>query len=261
MKQNDTALELRNMSVRFGGLLANDNVTFSVSRGEFFGIIGPNGAGKTTVFNTMTGSVTPTEGDIIYEETSLLKKRPDQIASMGISRTFQNIRLFNQMTALENVEVGLHTKPQYSRLSAFLGLPVVKRVDNEVKQKARELLNRLNLLEYGSFKAGMLPYGIQRKLEIARALASSPRLLLLDEPAAGMNNDECNELVSILSVIHKDFNLTIILIEHHMDVVVGLCDRVCVLNLGKVLMIDKPSEVQSNPDVIAAYLGSRRQVR
>ncbi|MDL2327223.1 ABC transporter ATP-binding protein [Ruminococcaceae bacterium OttesenSCG-928-A11] len=260
MGENKIALEVREMSVRFGGLLANDSVSFKVEEGAFYGLIGPNGAGKTTVFNTITGSVAPTEGDILFCGDSLLKKRPDQIAAMGISRTFQNIRLFSQMTAQENVEIGMHTRPKYSRLSAALGLPIVRRTEREVRQKAAELLERLNLLPYQDMKAGNLPYGIQRKLEIARALATQPRLLLLDEPAAGMNNDECGELVNLLTRIHKDFGLTIVLIEHHMDVVVELCDRICVLNLGKVLTEDAPRQVQDDPRVIAAYLGNRRQV-
>ena len=259
MENSKTMLQVDNMTVRFGGLLANDKVSFSVGQGEFYGLIGPNGAGKTTVFNAITGNVTPAEGDILFNGVSLLRKRSDQIAAMGISRTFQNIRLFSQMTAQENVEIGMHARPQYSRLSAMLGLPIVRRVEREVQQKAEELLARLNLLKYKQMHAGKLPYGIQRKLEIARALATGPSLLLLDEPAAGMNNDECLELVGLLGSIRRDFDLTIILIEHHMDVVVDLCDRICVLNLGKVLTEGTPRQVQDNPDVITAYLGNRRK--
>ena len=221
------AVEVRNITIQFGALKANRDVSFSVKEKEFFGLIGPNGAGKTTMFNAMTGGVVPVEGDILFNGTSVLKKRPDQICHIGISRTYQNIRLFSQMTVEENVEIGLHAVPQYSRLAAFLGLPVVKKVERESKERAGELLNRFGLFSQKDMKAGSLPYAMQRKLEIARALATKPKFLLLDEPAAGMNNDECNELVELLKGVHKDFDLTTILIEHHIDLVVNLCDRLC----------------------------------
>ena len=253
------AVEVRNITIQFGALKANRDVSFSVKEKEFFGLIGPNGAGKTTMFNAMTGGVVPVEGDILFNGTSVLKKRPDQICHIGISRTYQNIRLFSQMTVEENVEIGLHAVPQYSRLAAFLGLPVVKKVERESKERADELLNRFGLFSQKDMKAGSLPYAMQRKLEIARALATKPKFLLLDEPAAGMNNDECNELVELLKGVHKDFDLTTILIEHHIDLVVNLCDRLCVLNLGEVLAQGEPEKVQTNPDVIKAYLGDRRQ--
>ena len=254
----NTVLEVNNITIQFGALKANNNVTFNAKKGEFLGLIGPNGAGKTTIFNAMTGGVKPTEGEILLNGVSILNKRPDQRCHMGISRTYQNIRLFPQMTVEENVEIGLHATPEYSRFAAFLGTPIVKRKNKECKEKARKLLERFDLYQFKDMKAGNLPYGVQRKLEIARALATDPKLLLLDEPAAGMNNDECNELVSLLKKVHKDFNLTTILIEHHIDLVVQLCDRICVLNLGEILTEGIPSEVQSNPKVISAYLGNRR---
>ena len=240
-------IEVRNVTIQFGSLKANSDVSFSVRQGELFGLIGPNGAGKTTMFNAMTGSVTPTQGDILFDGKSVLKKRADEICKMGISRTYQNIRL--------------HAVPQYSRLAAFLGLPVVKRTERETKQRAREFLNRFGLLDKQDMKAGSLPYAMQRKLEIARALATSPKFLLLDEPAAGMNNDECNELVALLQQVHQDFHMTTLLIEHHMDLVASLCDKLCVLNLGKVLRQGTPSQVQKDPEVIQAYLGDRRRKR
>ncbi len=259
--ENHTAIEVRNVTIQFGSLKANSNVSFSVKRGELFGLIGPNGAGKTTMFNAMTGSVLPVQGDILFDGKSVLRKRADEICKMGISRTYQNIRLFPQMTVEENVEIGLHAVPKYSRFAAFLGLPVVKRAEQETKQQAGELLERFGLLEKRNMKAGSLPYAMQRKLEIARALATSPKFLLLDEPAAGMNNDECNELVSLLQKTHQDFGLTTLLIEHHMDLVASLCDRLCVLNLGEVLRQGPPAQVQKDPEVIRAYLGDRRQMR
>lgn len=257
MDERKTVIEVKNITITFGSLTANKDVTFSVKEGEFFGLIGPNGAGKTTMFNAMTGGVTPSGGDITFGGVSVLGKRSDQVCKMGISRTYQNIRLFPQMTVEENVETGLHAVPRYSRLAAFLNLPIVKRVERETKEEANRLLERFGLQEFRHMKAGSLPYALQRKLEIARALATKPKYLLLDEPAAGMNNDECNELVALLRKVHEDFHLTTILVEHHMDLVVSLCDRLCVLNLGEVLKRGVPEEVQNDPDVITAYLGDR----
>ena len=258
MPEQKTVFEVRNVTVKFGGLTASSHVSFDVKKGEIFGLIGPNGAGKTTIFNVITGSILPTEGDIFMENKSLLKLRPDQIARTGISRTFQNIRLFPKMSVSENVAIGFHCKPMYSRIEALLGLPSVKKADQEVERKIKEMLEIFDLIQYADMLAGNLPYGLQRKLEIARALATSPKILLLDEPAAGMNNDECIELSRLLREICTRFNITIILIEHHIDLVVDLCDRICVLNLGKVLKIDKPRVIQSDPEVIQSYLGNRR---
>lgn len=261
MNDTNPALIVKNLTIQFGGLKANDNVSFEVNKGEFFGLIGPNGAGKTTVFNAMTGGAIPASGDILFEGKSLLKRNPDEISRMGVSRTYQNIRLFGKMSAEENVAIGFHSIPEYSRLAALLGLPIVKRKDAEVREKTLRIIEMLDLMDYRHMVAGNLPYGIQRKFEIARALATSPRLLLLDEPAAGMNNDECLELVRLLKNIHQDFGLTIVLIEHHIDFVVELCHRICVLNLGSVLANGTPAETQNNPDVITAYLGKRRSVQ
>lgn len=259
MNNSDNALKVNNLVIRFGGLYAIDNVSMHINKGEFVGLIGPNGAGKTTFFNSITGNLTPTEGTITYQGKSLIKKSPDKISHMGISRTFQNIRIFPKMTVLENVCLPIHSKPTYNLFSAMIGLPSAKKEDERIKQKALDYLNRLGIDKYKDLQAGTLSYGLQRRLEIARALAADLSLLLLDEPAAGMNNDECNELIELLQGIHKDFNLSVMLIEHHIDVVLKLCSRIYVLNLGKLLAEGTPSEIQSNPDVIRAYLGERRK--
>lgn len=255
--QNDV-LRIDNLLIAFGGLRAVDGISIHAEKGDFLGIIGPNGAGKTTFFNSITGNLIPTEGTINFEGKTLIGKSPDQISHLGISRTFQNIRIFPQMTVLENVCIPLHSKPNYNIFAAALGLPSVRKKDAAMKEEALDFLRNLGIEQYSDHKAGSLPYGLQRRLEIARALAAHPRLLLLDEPAAGMNNDECDELVSLLREIHRKYNLTIVLIEHHMDVVFRLCNRIYVFNLGKLLAEGTPQEIQSNPDVIRAYLGERR---
>lgn len=252
-------LNIQDLVIAFGGLRAVDNVSVHVNQGEFLGVIGPNGAGKTTFFNSITGNLVPTSGSIVFEGRSIVRKTPAQISNLGISRTFQNIRIFPKMTVLENVSTALHSIPQYSVLSAVLGLPVVKREQQRVENAAKEFIDILGLSEHAKKQAGALAYGLQRRLEIARALASSPKLLLLDEPAAGMNNDECNELIGLLCWLHQNFNLTTIIIEHHIDIVLRCCSRIYVLNLGRVLAEGNPGEIQTNPDVIKAYLGERRR--
>ena len=253
--------ELKDISVQFGGLRASDHVSFDVKEGEIFGLIGPNGAGKTTIFNVITGNVAPVEGDVLLDGKSLLNLSPDKIARTGISRTFQNIRLFPKMSVAENISIGFHCVPMYSRLEAMLGLPSVRKAEKEVSQKVAEMMEIFGLTQYADMRAGNLAYGLQRKLEIARALATSPKLLLLDEPAAGMNNDECNELVELLLQIYRNNALTIILIEHHIEFVLKLCSKIYVLNLGQLLAQGTPEEIQSNPEVIKAYLGERRSRR
>ena len=255
---SDRVLDVKNLTIRFGGLTANDNVNVHIDKGEFIGLIGPNGAGKTTFFNSITGNLVPTEGEVLYQGQSLAKKLPNQISHLGISRTFQNIRIFPKMTVLENVCLPMHSKPTYSIAEAILGLPSAKKKDAAMKEEAVSYLERLGIDQYKDAEAGSLAYGLQRRLEIARALAAKPTLLLLDEPAAGMNNDECNELAELLRGIHKDYNLTTMLIEHHIDFVLDLCDRIYVLNLGKLLTEGTPSQIQNDPEVIKAYLGARR---
>lgn len=252
-------LNVSNLRIAFGGLCAIDQVSLHVGKGEFVGLIGPNGAGKTTFFNSITGNLIPTSGTITFQGKSLIKKDPAQISHMGISRTFQNIRIFPKMTVLENISISLHSEPTYDIFSAALGLPSAKREDLRIRNEALEFLRCLGIEQYKDHQAGALPYGLQRRLEIARALAAHPKLLLLDEPAAGMNNDECAELVSLLRNIHNQYYLTVVLIEHHIDVVLSLCSRIYVLNLGKLLAEGTPSAIQSNPEVIRAYLGERRK--
>lgn len=259
MFNTSTIFSVKNISVEFGGLKALSDVSFSVHKGEIFGIIGPNGAGKTTLFNVISGSIIPEKGDVLLDGCSLIGKRPDVIARLGVSRTFQNIRLFPKMTVAENVAIGLHSVPSYSRLEAMLGLPKVRKADKEIEQKVNSLIELFGLTEYKNQLAGNLAYGLQRKLEIARALATSPKIILLDEPAAGLNNDECIELAKLLRRIQTDFDVTILLIEHHIDFVVDICERICVLNLGKVLKIDIPVKIQRDEEVIRSYLGNRRE--
>ena len=258
--QTDEILVVKNLTVDFGGVRAVNNVSLSINPGELVGLIGPNGAGKTTVFNLITNAIRATSGEILLNGESILGKSPDKICRLGISRTFQNIRLFPQMTAYENVELGLHSTPHYSLAEAFVRTPRANRIEKDTHKKALELLEIVNLREFGQERASSLPYGLQRRLEMARAMAASPKLLLLDEPAAGMNEDECKELVKLIRRIHEMMKYTIIMIEHHMNVVMDLCRgyRIYVLSLGSLLAEGNPSEIQNNPQVIKAYLGERR---
>ena len=256
----ETILELRNLTVDFGGVRAVNNLSLAVGSGEMIGLIGPNGAGKTTVFNLITNAYQATGGDVLLDGKSLRGLSPDRICHLGISRTFQNIRLFPYMTAYENVELGIHAAPQYSVFEAFLRLPRTRRIKRDVRGKAHELLKMVNLEKHAKAQAGSLPYGLQRRLEIARAMAASPRVLLLDEPAAGMNEDECKDLVQLIRHIHQTQHYTIIMIEHHMAVVMDLCrnSRIYVLTLGSLLTSGGPQEIQNDPRVIKAYLGERK---
>jgi branched-chain amino acid transport system ATP-binding protein len=259
--QNGELLTIKNLTVDFGGVRAVNNVSISLQIGELVGLIGPNGAGKTTVFNLITNAIRPTTGQIMLEGKSILGKSPDKICRLGISRTFQNIRLFPQMTAYENVELGLHSSPKYSLAEAFVRLPHASRIEKNARKRALELLEIVNLREHAGERASSLPYGLQRRLEIARAMATSPKLLLLDEPAAGMNEDECKALVKLIRDIHSTMKYTTLMIEHHMAVVMDLCERIYVLNLGSLLTMGSPKEVQNNPQVIKAYLGERKNAR
>ncbi|MCC8056273.1 ABC transporter ATP-binding protein [Cloacibacillus sp.] len=259
MTSQTPMLDVSHMSIAFGGLRAIEDVSVHVNENEFVGLIGPNGAGKTTFFNSITGYIKPSEGKILFNGENLVRKPPSKIANYGISRTFQNIRLFPKMTVLDNVSIPMHSTPKYSVWAAMLGLPSVKRVQIDTEKRALEFLSIMGLVEHKDRQAGTLPYGLQRRLEIARALAASPKLLLLDEPAAGMNNDECNELIELLRGIYKTFNLTVVMIEHHIDIVMKLCSRIYVLNLGQVLAEGTPKQIQTDPRVIKAYLGERRR--
>jgi branched-chain amino acid transport system ATP-binding protein len=262
-KQTGEVLALKNLTVDFGGVRAVNNVSLSLQAGEMVALIGPNGAGKTTIFNLITNAIKATSGEILLNGQSILGKSPDKICRLGISRTFQNIRLFPQMTAYENVELGLHSTPHYSLAEAFIRTPRARRAEAEARKKALELLEMVNLQDHAKARASSLPYGLQRRLEIARAMATSPQLLLLDEPAAGMNEDECNDLIDLIRRIHTATQYTIIVIEHHMAVVMDLCkdSRIYVLSLGSLLTMGTPTEIQNDPKVIKAYLGERKNAR
>jgi branched-chain amino acid transport system ATP-binding protein len=253
-------LSLRNVSISFGGVRAVHGVSLELRKGELVGLIGPNGAGKSTVLNLISGSVRPTEGDILFKGKSIVGLRPDVLSRIGISRTFQNIRLFPQMTAFENVALGIHGKPLYSFAESFVRTRRAWRAEAEVRERALSLLELVDLTRYAKERAGSLPYGLQRRLELARAMATGPELLLLDEPAAGMNEDECGSLVELIRRIHEESSYGMILIEHHMNVVMELCadSLIYVLNLGEILASGSPREVQADQRVIGAYLGAKR---
>ncbi|MGN1334656.1 MAG: ABC transporter ATP-binding protein [Anaerovoracaceae bacterium] len=284
-------LKLDHVTKRFGGLTAVGDVSFAIKEGEIFGLIGPNGAGKTTIFNLITAVYTLTEGTITFGDKVIaeadpygpgfidgIKRRvmwhpmkPFQIAEAGITRTFQNIRLFKKLSAYQNVLTACHRSASYGLGISFfprkipftnIVFPWAKKIikqEEELREKAEELLKMMGLWEYRDMAASNLPYGLQRKLEIARALALDPKLLLLDEPAAGMNPEETFALLDLIKEIRDKFNLTVLIIEHHMDLIMNLCDRIYVLNFGKFLAEGVPEEIQNNKDVVEAYLGKEEE--
>lgn len=253
----DIVLKLASVTKRFGGLTAVDRFTGYVKNGELLGLIGPNGAGKTTLFNLITGMYEPDEGEMVFFEKKLNGLKPHQITRLGIARTFQNIRLFSDMTVLENVMMAQHCKlhSMFSMFSFVFKAPQALRFERNVRIESEKLLQKVGLLNFAEEKASALPYGLQRKLEIARALATGPKLLLLDEPAAGMNPQETLELMEFIKVIRDEFNLSIIVIEHDMKVIMGICERIYVMDYGKLIAEGTPKQIQSNPLVIKAYLG------
>ncbi len=253
-------LDVKDLSVTFGGLKAVNQFSLDMPKGGLIGLIGPNGAGKTTVFNLLTGVYKPNSGTMELEAengqtVSLIGSEPWKIARLGMTRTFQNIRLFKRMTVLDNVKVSIHPGVKYNPFQAMLRLPVYRREEERIDQQAMELLELLGLQDKAEEMAASLPYGEQRKLEIARALGARPKILLLDEPAAGMNPQETKELTSLIRTIRDKLDITILLIEHDMSLVMSICERLLVLDYGTLIADGSPEEIRTNPQVIKAYLG------
>jgi branched-chain amino acid transport system ATP-binding protein len=253
---NNIVLEAKSLTRRFGGLVAVNDVSFTVNQHEIFGLIGPNGAGKTTLFNLITAFIPLSSGELRYQGANISQLRPHQIAGLGIARTFQNIRLFGELSALENVIIARHLDNKSNLLTGVLGLPPARREEKKSRRKALQLLEMVGLSDRADEKAKNFAYGDQRRLEIARALALEPQILLLDEPAAGMNPNEKQQLSEFIRSLREQFNLTIILIEHHVPLVMGLCDRIAVLDFGQLIALGEPSIVRNDPAVIEAYLGN-----
>ena len=277
---SENVLKINHLTMQFGGVVAVNDLSMEINRGEIVALIGPNGAGKTTAFNCVTGVYEPTNGEILFEgkpiarnhptgrmrklyagtmgdayRGRIIRNTPDQITRRGIARTFQNIRLFKDQSVLDNVKIGLHNQMSYSTLTGILRLPKYRKVEAEMDEKAMELLKVFDLDREAGFLSSNLPYGKQRKLEIARALATNPKLLLLDEPAAGMNPNETKELMETIHFVRDEFDMTILLIEHDMKLVSGICEKLTVLNFGQVLAEGATSDVLHDPQVIKAYLG------
>ena len=248
-------LEVKNLTISFGGLKAVNNFSVSIEKGQLYGLIGPNGAGKTTIFNLLTGVYKPDSGSVELDGHNITGKGTIEINKAGIARTFQNIRLFKALSVLDNVKVGLHNDYKYSTISGIFRLPSYFKVEKQMNERAMELLKVFDLDGEAETLAANLPYGKQRKLEIARALATNPKLLLLDEPAAGMNPNETAELMETIRFVRDNFDMTILLIEHDMKLVSGICEKLTVLNFGSVLSCGETSDVLNDPEVIKAYLG------
>ncbi len=248
-------LEVKNLSISFGGLKAVNDFHVTIEKGQLYGLIGPNGAGKTTVFNLLTGVYKPDTGSIHLDGVNITGKKTIDINQNGIARTFQNIRLFKELSVLDNVKVGLHNHHPYSTIEGIFRLPRYFKVEKEMDERALELLKVFDLDGEADYTASNLPYGKQRKLEIARALATQPKLLLLDEPAAGMNPNETKELMDTIRFVRDNFDMTILLIEHDMKLVSGICEKLTVLNFGQVLTEGDTADVLNDPQVITAYLG------
>ena len=252
-------LETRHLGIEFGGLKAVDDFNLTIGKTEIAGLIGPNGAGKTTVFNLLTKVYEPTSGAVLINGQDLHGMSIVQASRLGIARTFQNIRLFDKMTVEENVRIGLHNQVKYDMITGILRLPHYWKQEKRQHERAMELLDIFGMQDLADEVSGSLPYGAQRRLEIVRALATEPKLLLLDEPAAGMNPHETEELMENIARIRDRFGIAILLIEHDMSLVMGVCEGICVLNFGKIIAKGTADEIQANPDVIEAYLGKKKE--
>ncbi len=248
-------LEIRNITMQFGGVTAIDDLSFKVDTGDIYGLIGPNGAGKTTIFNIITGNYYPTKGEIYFDDNDITGTKPNHIVTKGIARTFQNIRLFKSMSVLENIMIGFHQRTNYSYPEAILRFPRYFQNEKRIKTEAMGILEEFGIADYANNAATALSYGNQRKVEIARALATQPKLLLLDEPAAGMNPIETEDLSNIIHKIKKDYDLTVLLIEHDMKFVNAMCNKVTVLDYGEMIFEGKPADAIVDEKVVSAYLG------
>ena len=250
-----TVLSLQGLTKQFGGLTAVNNVSFSIEPQQIFGLIGPNGAGKTTIFNLITGILPPTGGSVLFCGENITSKPPHVIAKDGIARTFQNIKLFSNLSVLDNLITSSQVHMEYTLLDGLIRTPKCRKIERETQKRALELLEQLDIMEYRDATAGNLPYGIQRRVEIARALSLQPKLLLLDEPAAGMNEDETAKMVALIRDIRDRWQLAVLVIDHHMDMMMDMCSHIAVLNFGQMIASGSPEEIQNNPTVIEAYLG------
>ncbi len=252
---SEALLKIENVTMRFGGVTAIDKLSFEVQKGQIYGLIGPNGAGKTTIFNNITGNYIPTEGKIIFDNKDITGTKPNKVVDLGIARTFQNIRLFKSMSVMDNILIGYHNHTHYTYLEAILRMPRYWSYEKKIKKQAMEIMDEFGISHLADNDATALSYGNQRKVEIARALATGPKLLLLDEPAAGMNPSETEDLSNIIHKIKKDYDLTILLIEHDMKFVNNMCDIVTVLDYGENIFVGKPADAITDEKVITAYLG------
>lgn len=249
---------IEGLTKRFGGLLAVSDFSIQLNKGELVGLIGPNGAGKTTVFNLITGILKPDRGKVLFMGENLAGRSPHEVSTKGLVRTFQNIRLMTGMTVKDNLKPAFHHKLSYSLVSSILNTPRFTRAEAEVNHKVERVLQTLGIIEYADMEVSDLPYGIQRRVEIARALCLEPIVLLLDEPTAGLNPKEVNEIIEIIHYVWKEMNAALIVIEHNMRVIMNICERIVVINEGKVIAVGKPTEIQNNQEVIQVYLGEKK---